>query len=39
LLTGSGLKDIDSAAAGIVEKNIVHVDPSTDDVREVLEGL
>ena len=39
LLTGSGLKDIESAAAGIVEEKIVNVDPNADDVLGLLEGV
>ena len=39
LLTGSGLKDLDSAESAISEKKIVNVDPNTDDVQEVLGGV
>jgi threonine synthase len=39
LLTGSGLKDLDSAESAISEKKIVNVDPDSDDVQEVLGGV
>ena len=39
LLTGSGLKDLDSAESGISESKIVNVDPSKDNVLEMIEGV
>jgi threonine synthase len=40
LLTGSGLKDIDSARAAISDRKLIHVDPEEgDDVFDMFEGL
>jgi threonine synthase len=39
LITGSGLKDLDSAEVAISEKGLIHVDPEADDVIEALEAV
>jgi threonine synthase len=39
LLTGSGIKDLDSAETAIPEKELIHVDPEADDVIEVLKAV